>query len=382
MGEGKTYTVNDGDTVARQYNPVDASAFDNRYEMRPEDNCPYEVKKIKTPIKIYRQQYHHATHGAEKEPWFLSNPFIDDSSAEYGLKDSVCIDTDTEGTVYLCAYMSAQDWMPVARARAQGGTVCFKNVGNNLVCLPVTIEGDKKTALSCPVLIIDSKIVRTYKPSHEDNESIRINRKYPLCSYTTDVWSGIRGGVFEGANTADFAAADTLAEVMTMPYGMTRYKVSQTKKYRYLRYKSADTSRSSLSEVQFLSDGDILKGRILFEGIDEKTVQQLFDGNTATACRGLSAGYHVGIDLGAGNERSITETRLSPSTDLNFVERGHLYELYYFDTEWHMIGRKTGEDGYLEFGNVPANSLLLLKDRTAGREERIFTYESDKQVWY
>jgi hypothetical protein len=32
--------------------------------------------------------------------------------------------------------------------------------------------------------------------------------------------------------------------------------------------------------------------------------------------------------------------------------------------------------------HVPKNSVLWLRDLTKGREERIFTYENGKQVWW
>lgn len=72
----------------------------------------------------------------------------------------------------------------------------------------------------------------------------------------------------------------------------------------------------------------------------------------------------------------------APSTDLNFVEKGHLYELYYFDTDWHLLKRVYSQGTSLTFHDVPKNALLLLKDRTGGREERIFTYENGKVRWW
>ena len=42
----------------------------------------------------------------------------------------------------------------------------------------------------------------------------------------------------------------------------------------------------------------------------------------------------------------------------------------------------TAESGELVYENVPGNALYLLKNRTKGKEERIFTYENDRQVWW
>ena len=46
---------------------------------------------------------------------------------------------------------------------------------------------------------------------------------------------------------------DTLAEITTMPYGMTTLPVINRKAYRYLRYKAAPHSHCSLAELQFYS---------------------------------------------------------------------------------------------------------------------------------
>lgn len=117
-------------------------------------------------------------------------------------------------------------------------------------------------------------------------------------------------------------------------------------------------------------------------GVDSTNLNNVFDGNPATSCRGLEVGYTVGLDLGDGNETTVTKIVFSPSTDLNFVERNHLYELYCFDTEWRLLGRIYSKAESLEFDNVPKGALLLLKDKTGGKEERIFEYIDGRQIWY
>lgn len=46
------------------------------------------------------------------------------------------------------------------------------------------------------------------------------------------------------------------------------------------------------------------------------------------------------------------------------------------------LGQQRAIESKLTYTNVPDNTLLLLKDLTKGEEERIFTYENDKQVWW
>ncbi len=36
----------------------------------------------------------------------------------------------------------------------------------------------------------------------------------------------------------------------------------------------------------------------------------------------------------------------------------------------------------LYYDNIPSHALLLLRDHTRGKEERIFTLENGEQVWW
>lgn len=384
---GATYTVSDRDSVARQFNPVDASRFVWRYKFKPEEKFPYAVKSRKTPVKVYRMSYERCNESDPGMSRILASPFIRDVSRRYGLDADIRLQTDCGGWIYLCAYLSGSDWMPVAKAKAADGEVVFAGVGKGAVCVPAVTEGGRRRFLSCPFLVGDSGIVKEFIPSGTGKRAVTLNRKYPLCSYTTDTWAFFRGGAFEASNTETFSHPDTLAVITTVPWGMTEISVSTKKKYRYFRYHAPLANRSSLAELQFYAtDGAgglrLLTGKHFAAGVEPSRMERAFDGNPATAIKALDTGYTIGLDLGAGNESAVAKIVFSPSTDLNFVERGHLYELYYFDTAWHLLGRTYSKGDTLTFAGVPDGALLLLKDKTAGREERIFEYADGRQVWH
>ena len=68
---------------------------------------------------------------------------------------------------------------------------------------------------------------------------------------------------------------------------------------------------------------------------------------------------------------------------LPLCAQGASYRERYADViGWHLVGRRNGDDGFLEFDNVPEGCLLLLKDKTAGGEERVFEYMDGIQVGY
>lgn len=69
--------------------------------------------------------------------------------------------------------------------------------------------------------------------------------------------------------------------------------------------------------------------------------------------------------------------------DENQIQKNHVYELFYFYNEkWCSVGKKKAVTNYITFKNVPHNALLLLRDYSNGKEERIFIYDNDKQIWF
>lgn len=387
VNDGSTYTVFEDDSIAKQYNPIDASRFFPLYQIKDEDHCPYIVKTDKTPVKIYRICYEHCNKVEHDAPPMLSSPFLLDVSHEYGLNATVDLEIKEDGLVYLCAFLSGADWMPVDKAVSKNGKVIFRWVGPGSVCVPAMIKNNKLIFLSPPFLMGENGIIRSFMPSADKKEKIVVNRKYPLCSYITDTWGYMRGGTFEASTLGDFSQIDTLATISVMPSGMTTLKTFSNKKYRFLRYHAPQDNRSSLAELSFISTDTLgqdvlLSGTYFGTGVDSSTIEKAFDDNQATSCKGLQVGYTIGLDLGKGHETSVSKIIFSPSTDLNFVEKEHLYELYYFDTAWHLLERVFSKGNELVFNNVPIGSLLLLKDKTTGVEERIFEYKDNKQIWY
>lgn len=79
----------------------------------------------------------------------------------------------------------------------------------------------------------------------------------------------------------------------------------------------------------------------------------------------------------------ITKIKYIARNDGNSIEIGDVYQLLYYDAGiWRIVSEKTATNNYIQFDNVPLGGLYLLKDLTKGNEERIFTYENDKQIWW
>jgi len=71
-----------------------------------------------------------------------------------------------------------------------------------------------------------------------------------------------------------------------------------------------------------------------------------------------------------------------PEDKTNKIFPNEKYELMYWNDEWKSLGVKVAKADSLVYTNVPSNALLWLKNIDKGKQERIFTYENEKQVWW
>lgn len=167
LKNGDTYTVYEKDTIARQFNPIDASEFLPRYKIKQEDKCPYDIKYAKTPIKIYRICYDTVNTIKKNTPKILASPFIKDVSQSYGLTSKVKMSVNTNDDVYLCAFLSGADWAPVAKSTPMNGEVTFYNVGKNAVCVLARNSDNGREIISTPFLVCDNGIEKHFTPSQK-----------------------------------------------------------------------------------------------------------------------------------------------------------------------------------------------------------------------
>ena len=95
----------------------------------------------------------------------------------------------------------------------------------------------------------------------------------------------------------------------------------------------------------------------------------------------LQSGGWIGMDF--GKPVRINKVGYLARGDDNNIRVGDEYELYYWDLNgWVSLGKQRATIMSLTFNNVPDNALLILRDHTRGKEERIFLYEDNEQIWY
>ena len=112
------------------------------------------------------------------------------------------------------------------------------------------------------------------------------------------------------------------------------------------------------------------------------TREKVFDGDILTFfdAPDISETW-VGMDFG----RPVKFDRLVyyGRSDGNGVELGDRYDLLYWDDgRWQSLGETTAVRPVLKYVNAPSGALFLLRDYTKGKDERIFTYENGRQIWW
>jgi hypothetical protein len=200
----------------------------------------------------------------------------------------------------------------------------------------------------------------------------------------------MKGGQFQGACSADFSDAETLFSIDYYPFYKQEIAIKCNKIFRYYRYLPPPGVVYALSELQFYSrkgngEPERMPG-IYFEryksGVSD--FNSLNDNDLDTYCRGVPVrDSWIGYDTGEANGCRLSKVVFAPQNDGNCIVPGYSYELCYWTKDgWTSLGEKRAAATCLQYENLPQKALFRLKCHTKGIEERIFTYENGRQVWW
>ena len=302
------------------------------------------------------------------------------------------------GYNYLSVF-SPSGWIPVARAESDKfenvgtGTLTFTNdspieaigLGDGILYLPISYLNDGSVIPVGNPMIVSDCSVYEIEPDTTNKESVTLTRKYPLASRIINFARLMRFGIFEAANKKDFSDAVEIYKIKEIPESrLQTIEVNPDKPYRYVRYKRPKGT-FSIAELRLLDSG---KNKLPYTPIecdfliDDKDISKVFDNDPLTyyELKANSLDIWVGMDLKRASDFSFIE--FAPRNDDNSVYPGDMYELFYWNNKWISLGTQKAEDFNIKFDNVPKNALLWLRNLTKGHEERPFTYENGKQVWW
>ncbi len=348
--------------------------------------------------KVYRKTYApndalvELNNSTKYVPEKLRNQFMKDVTQEYVKAVDVCVKPRKEFRkrdekyAYLAVYGNV-DWVPVCFAKANDGETEFEALEREAVYLPCYYTKNGVEPMDYPFLLNYKKEKESLIPDTAQKGRVTLKRKYPLMRRAFDKGKCMKGSMIQAANKADFSDAVTL-------YHLKEFTLSgnifppDTAVYRYWRYICPAPYNCYIAELGFFdAEKKVMDGKIIgtgqYYGDDKRfTREAAFDGDPFTFyISDLLCNGWVGMDF--GQPVHVNKINYLARSDDNNIRVGDLYELYYWDAKgWVSLGQQLADDLVLTFDNVPDNALLILRDHTRGKDERIFIYRDGKQIWY
>lgn len=285
---------------------------------------------------------------------------------------------------YICVFDNAR-WVPVYYGKIKNGKVRFKSMGPDIVYMAAIYVDGRLTPFGNPFLVASDGSVTDICVSTGKSTSMVLKRKFPFLGKFSDINYKMGGGLFQGSNDATFSKATNFYRFEGVTNGnWYDIPIKDQKEYKYLRYLGPTGSHCNINELAFYDkDEKKLVGKIIgTEGEPKKKKETVFDGDILTGFHALGAdGQWVGIQLSKPSK--VGRIRFIARNDGNTIEKGDLYALCYWDNcQWNEVERKIATGDSLIIENVPAGGLYILHDLTKGKEERLFTYENGKQIWW
>ena len=357
----------------------------------PGDTAHYFHSYIKPKVFRYRYSLNKEMmkdfSSETSAPKLFVNPYYTDVTDEYCKTTDVVRpvpETYNGRVVYICVFDN-RTWVPVYYGKADEEKVTFKSMGRGIVYMAAALEKGKMVPLGSPFLLTDDGTIRDLKASEKKIE-MTLLRKYPFMGAQDFFNSRMNGGQFQGSNHKNFSDSVVLHTHKGITNGnWYNIPVSSDQKFKFLRYMGGKGSHCNINELEFYDpEGKKIEGKIIgTEGEGWARKENVFDGNILTGFGGITPdGNWVGLQL--DHPAQVARIRYIGRNDGNCVEVGDEYELYCWSDngEWELLGSKKATTNSLVFFGVPSGGLYILKDITKGVEERIFTYENGKQVWW
>ncbi|WP_163218914.1 transglutaminase domain-containing protein [Bacteroides sp. 224] len=293
----------------------------------------------------------------------------------------------------ICVFDNTQ-WKPIYYGKISGNKMTFPNMMGDVCYMAGYYDQGDIIPATDPFILEKDGHIHLLTTDHTNKSDMILQRKYPRFPRMELFAAGIRRSKVEASHEPGFKNPTLLFDLGITPIDVSDTNLKATEKFRYVRWKIVSYRNGNLAEVEFYGKRSPdepetkLTGTII--GAPAVSEEQLHpythamdgDPDTYFSKKREELGY-VGLDLGKGNEHYITRVRYWPRSDTNFILIGDTYELCYWNQgKWHSMGKKVATDLTITFEQVPQNTFYILHNRTKGKEERIFTYENGKQVWW
>lgn len=279
-------------------------------------------------------------------------------------------------------------WRPQSWGHIKGEKAFFDNMGTDVLYIVMVYEKGQLYPASDPFILERSGKRRIIRAA--GNQDMRLLRKFPRYPRIKEFESLLVGARIQGANRQDFSDATDIFTITEIPDKIEEIPVNIDEQFRYIRILTVGRKKLGIAELSVYDDTDSVKalqGRIIgYPEIPEEygtPYQHAFDENLDTYFMTYLKSEKSWAGLDFGERKTITKIRYAPRSDTNFILVGDTYELCVWSgDDWRSLGKRVASQQCLLYENVPARGLYVLRNHTRGREERIFTYENGRQIWW
>ncbi len=365
--------------------------------------------------KAYRNVYQldSASFGARAEkrgikgtPQHMKNKHRRDVTASYVLVSPVSLSIDAEeGTpVYLCLFRGGE-WNPIEGSFVENKVVKFKDMGRNILYAPMFYKSGLYK-LAAPIFILEQTgNLKELVGDKKNTEIATLFRKYPFKKQAARItmFNCLIGARLEASHSAGFSDI-TVLDTVTDPENTYDQKyengfhvkdrldydslweqsaVHTREAFRYIRLFNDRGKPFKIGEMEVYAEGqkEPLKGKAIGNVPDAPLAFDGLPGYSIIQNKSETDDLWVGLDLGAAFR--IEKIRYLPASDHNQVEPGKNYELFYWNGKWVSLGRLKSTKHFLEYRQLPHGALFWLHcEDCNSTDERPFTYENGKQVWW
>jgi hypothetical protein len=355
-----------------------------------------EAKKGDKFAKIYRKMYSIQDESpvmqAVKEdiPVLFGNPFLKDVTKEYietvDLKIKLTRKPSSSKQIAYIMVFNNREWAPVHWGKIKHNTAMFTDMSKGCAYIAMYYHSNSFYPASVPFYVDEEGKVKLLEPDTTHRVSALLKRKYHSL-FVDNYVRELEGGKFQVADDLHFTTPTDLHTIENIPEAVCHtIEVAPVNRHRYFRYIAGEGKSGNMAEIEVFNEkGEKLKGTVI--GTEDSLARQsrnnVFDGEVLTYFD-VNMPHKAWVGLAFNKEERIRKIKYYPRNDDNFIRDNELYELFYWDAQWVSLGRQSGKEEMqsLTYTNVPENALLLLRNLTKGNEERIFTYENGKQVWW
>ncbi|MFV0417884.1 MAG: discoidin domain-containing protein [Dysgonomonas sp.] len=324
-------------------------------------------------------------------PDAFRTPFCKDVTNEYMRTSDITLDVGKSHS-YNYAYLAVfddQKWIPTCWGKKEKKKVTFNDVGRDIAYLPVSYSKEGASSIGYPFILSSEGEKKELLANLDEKQTLTLYRKYPLFPHADYAGKRMIGGKIQASNYPDFRDAVTIHTISKAPLAEDVHLNNDSLLFQYWRYLSPDLCWCNIAELAFFEKDSVAAtyGKIIgTEGSCiagyTHTIKAAFDGDILTYFDAPTwSDSWLGMDF--GRKVNIRRVTCIPRGDGNNIEIGNEYELMYWsDGSWTSLGKKIADDIYLKYEDCPTNALFLLHNHTKGKEERIFTYENGRQIWW